>query len=154
MDAAAHLVDAVSLDTHNIVAQVEVDVDDVLVVIFRWNHVIAHVLDKRLGLECLRSHTVDVGEEVLVEDLFLGDLARLASELLELLNLLAVQLLDIRRDGREAPQVGDELIPESVREAELGEGILDGVVDGRLHFRRGALCPSLTPWNSFFARPM
>jgi len=126
-----------SLDGHIIVAQVEVDADDVLVVIFRWNHMIAHVLDKRLGLERLHSHAVDVGEELLVDDLFLGHIARLASELLELLNLLAVQLLDIRRDGRETPQVGDELIPESIREAELGECILDGVVDGGLHFGRG-----------------
>ena len=126
-----------SLDGHNIVAQVKVDVDDVLVVIFWWNYVITHVLNKRLRLERLHSHAVDVGEELLVDDLFLGHIARLASELLELLNLLAVQLLDIRRDGRETPQVGDELVAESVRETELGEGILDGVVDGRLHFGRG-----------------
>ena len=77
--------------------------------------------------------------------------------LLETLRLLAVQLLDVESGGdrnrqwrrRWAPQVGDRLIAEGGGKVELLEGILEGEVDGGLHFGRGALSLAVDLRNPF-----
>lgn len=176
MDTLAHLVDAVSVDAHIVLAQVVVDLHKLLVVLLvrnlrrgarnrgcvrrrRWRCTattagagiapwradeILHVLEERQGLEELRWHAVDMGEEGLVQLALVG--VRL--HLLEPLRLLAVELLDVgrgrgrgcRRHGRRrwAPQARNDALGVVGGEVKLGAGILDGGVDSGLHFGRGS----------------
>lgn len=111
------------------------------------------MLEEREGLEMLRRHTVHVGKEGLVE----LALVLVRHHLLEALGLLAVELLDVEggcdrnRQWRRcwAPQVGDRLIAEGGGKVELLEGILEGEVDGGLHFGRGALGMAVPLRNPF-----
>lgn len=131
MYAVSQLVDSVSLYGHRILSQVEVDVDNVFIFIL-WCDPVLHVFEQRLLLEVGRRHLVDVGEELLLQ--LLG-LIWLASEVVQSLDLLTVELLEVE-DGRSfrlPPEVGDGPVGE-VGEVEFGEGIGECEVDSRLHF--------------------
>ena len=108
------------------------------------------MLDERLGLEGLAGQVINPVNEHLVQSLLVCGLPRLVCKLLQLLNLLAIELLEIgswrchrtrwwrgRRRGRlrrHPPHMGDDGVGEGRWKLKLVAGILDGEVDSGLHF--------------------
>lgn len=142
------------LDTDVVGPQVPADLCEVLFVIL-WGNLhhsrvagwgvvnpkeTPHVVNQREGLEMLGGHVVDSRQEQLVKGLVVRCLAGLAGEFLKLLNLLAVHLLEVddpRRCGfRRPPQLGDDGRCKGGGKLEVGAGVGECEVDGRLHFGR------------------
>lgn len=100
------------------------------------------MVDQRLGLESLARDAVDAVQEHLVKSLLVHCLARLSRQLLQLLHLLAVELLEVdgggRRRGRRrrAPKLGNHGICKGGGKLEVGAGVVESEVDGGLHFSR------------------
>ena len=158
MDAPAHLVHAVTLDANRILAEVKAHIHDILVIIvyrrrsrsgcrvasngLRESEKVLHVVDQRLGLEALARDSVDARQEHLVKSLLVGCLAGLSRQLLQLLHLLAVELLEVggggwrRRRRCGSPKLADHSICKGGGKLEVGAGVVKCEVDGRLHFGR------------------
>ena len=153
MDPVAHLVDTPRLDQHEVVAQVKVHIYAVVIVVLNGTDEVCHVIQHRLGLERIRSQGVDMSQKLLQIHNLLGFLC----QLLELLNLLAVQLLNVWLSGWSCgagffdsqvvpthgprsildlrlPQRSNQSLDELRREVECSSRVHDSEVDSGLHF--------------------